>query len=69
MAMLNPTSSHHLKSSIMPSTSYVPTFCGLLLPPAGGLWPLDGSFGTISYYLIPSILVILILKALNVVYI
>ena len=36
MAMLNPTSSHHLELSIMPSTSYVPTFLRTCSPTTGG---------------------------------
>ena len=36
MAMHNPTSSHHLKLSIMPSTSYVPTFLRTSSPTSGG---------------------------------
>ena len=36
MAMLNPTSSHHLKLSVLPSTSYVPTFLQTSSPTNGG---------------------------------
>ena len=48
MAMLNPTSCHQIKLSIMPSTSYAPTFLRTSSPTNGGPWSLAARWLTLG---------------------